>query len=422
MDRMELSLPLPTGIHPSFYPDNFQLVDQRGNTYACNALLAQLVSGRVRQVLLADPTIDSFEIEVENDDFSVFLSLIRTGSVEISLDRLPSYIKIARALDNPELVQQLIDMHPLPRELTPENVLQGWQFYQLVEAHPPTELLDYTRSNFWRLTQVLAGHLEPTNLELIISEPLILASEDSFFDFLKGEMKEGERDLLKYVSLSCLSPDKLREFMGLLDLSTVTPELWKRIQVELCSIRSAVPRPQIHTYYAPSPRDPEKRAGIFALLSRMAGGNCADRDVIDVPDSSGDLKTLSGVLTGSDSRYSHPNRPGTSFCVDFKNRQVSVTHYAIEIPLYSRISLATWTLQGSNSNPRSDAGWRAIDVRSDDPHLSSSSAHYVFECNGVTEPPFRYIRLVQLGKSRGQDTYAFEMSHFELFGTISPLS
>jgi hypothetical protein len=405
MAQLALSTTYLPSLHPSSIPDNFQFVDQRGQSYPCNIVLAQLLSPRVAQLLSTDPTISSLDLEVEDEnDFCFFTSLVRDGRADVCEGRLVSLISLAGQLGNRELVEQLVSLHPLPSALTPSNILDELKFYEKMGTLPRVELIRFASENFYRLTEIVSHELKPETLDLIFSESLVLKSEDQFVDFLKGEICEGSIDLLRHVELCCLSEAKYVEFMDLLEPSTLTPGIWSRIRSLRPDRRC---RSDAHRHGCPVRYEGKSFDGIFAYLNRIAGGNCAEKGMISAKASNHDYGKLSVLFADNDwsggNYWQHASVLNGWFKVDFKDRRVSVTDYAVHNSLTSveeRRFLKTWTLEGSNVDSDSDSDWTKIDSRTNDETLhGASKLQGHFECNGDTRQAFRYIRLVQRGAS-----------------------
>jgi hypothetical protein len=387
--------------------------------------VAQLLSPRLAALLSLDPTMLFLEIEVgEENDFGFFTSLLRTGEAEACDQPIASNIRIARQLGNTELVAQLAALRPLPSELTTSNILEELRFFELLEESPPVEYLRFAAANFYRLTDVLCRELKPQTVDLILSESVVLKSEDALFDFLKGEIGEHWFDLLRHVQLSCLSEAKYEEFMALLDPSTLTPGIWARIR----SIRrDPRARSGTHSYELCVPYGGQPFDGIFAHLNRVAGGNCAERGLVWAVESNkrgGELSVLFADSDWSGNNYwCHNNVRNGWFKVDFRDRRVSVKHYAIHNSATHGNEyhfLKTWTLEGCDLDAMADSEWTVIDSRRNDENLHRLNAQAVFECNGDTSHAFRYIRLVQRGASHDNSSYSFLISQFEIFGAVSP--
>jgi hypothetical protein len=253
-----------------------------------------------------------------------------------------------------------------------------------------------------------------------------LETEDQLFEFLQGELGgEGSIDLLRHVEVCCLSEGKYDEFMNFLDPSTLTPGIWSRIR-SIRPIRSF--RSETHRYDCQFPYEGKNFDGIFAHLNRLAGGNCVENGIIGVEQSNICGGKLAVLFADSDwngeNYWFHDSVMNGWFKVDFKERRVSVTDYAIHNSLthiQEHHFLKTWTLEGSNTDSDSDSEWTKIDSRTNDETLhGSTKLQGHFSCNGDTNHAFRYIRFVQRGTANHASYYHFLISQFEIFGRLSP--
>jgi hypothetical protein len=408
-------------------PENFKFADQHSQVYPCNLVIAQLLSPRVVELLSTDAALDWFDIEVANeDDFSIFVSLLHRGTADFSVDHLPSYISLARQLGNYDLMKQFVSLHPLPSELTPSNILEELKFYEMVGAVPAPELLRFASANFYRLTEIFSHQLKPQTLDLIFSVSLVVESEDAFFDFVKEEIGDGSLDLLRHVDLLYLSGEKIREFLSLLDLTTLTQGIWERIQFTVQSIRpDPLHTSPIHRYGTVYRPGANYFDGIFANFNRACSGNCAEKGIIEVTSSQTCCGKPTVIFADSDWSGSHQWHAGNVssiwFKADFKSRRVAITHYAIHkcsTDCPDTDQLKTWAVEGSNSD--SDSDWTVIDGRRDDQSLyGKSTLQALFECNGDTVHEFRYIRLIQRGPCHNTTNLCFRISQFEIFGVLS---
>jgi hypothetical protein len=148
MPSVDLSGRTLTAIHRRFVPDNFTFINKTGPFYCCNIILAQLLSPSVAKLLSTDATVDSFYIDMDNtEDFSVFISLLCRGTADISVSNLPTYLPICRQLGNDELLRQLIGLHELPLEFTPDNIVTEPQCYDEIQSIP-SPLIEYVINHF----------------------------------------------------------------------------------------------------------------------------------------------------------------------------------------------------------------------------------------------------------------------------------
>jgi hypothetical protein len=162
--------------------------------------------------------------------------------------------------------------------------------------------------------------------------------------------------------------------------------------------------------------------GIFAFLKEESGGNCLKNNTIAATAS----KTCCGELHylfdksdyGQSAYWHHGNVLNGHFEIDFKDRRLAMTHYAIHNNLHSVSEhhfLKTWTVEGSNGGKE----WTVIDKRTNEESLhGKDKVEALFACNGDTQHEFRFIRLYQRGPSHDPRSYQFLLSQFEVFGTL----
>jgi hypothetical protein len=340
----------------------------------------------------------------------------------------PALRDLESRLDCRRKLNEFVSLHPLPSELTPSNIREELKFYEMVGAIPAPELLKFASANFYRLSEVFVHQLKPQTLDLIFSESLVLESDDGFFDFITGEVGGGCLDLLRHVDLVCLSGEKIREFLSLLDITTLTQGIWDRIQRTL---QSVLPDPLhqscSHSYLIVFNSGRNYFDGVFACLNRWFGGNCARNGVIKVTGTQNCCNEPTVLFAGSDwggSNFWHPRNDSNVWIrADFKGRRVSITHYAIHncLPRCGEAEiLKTWAMEGSNAGSDSDSDWTVIDARSDDESLhGKDKVQALFECRSETVHAFRYIRLIQRGPCHNTSNRGFVISQFELFGAVS---
>jgi hypothetical protein len=397
-----------------------------GPLYRCDIVLAQLLAPSIAKLMASDPTIDSLYVDIDNpDDFALFRSLIETGATVVSPDRNQGYLAIARQLGNEELIQKLYALYRPPDELNATNIVAELQFAELFDQFGD-EALDYAAQHFNEISHLLACQLKVRTLDLVLSKPLVLDSEDGLFDFIKDEIEKRGDDcfgLLSRIDLRCLTSQKMMEFLDLIDLRRISTEIWDRIRERLLLpafhplCRSFVSE---FPYCIPPGRD--YFDGIFAHLKRKTGGNCALNDTIAATASHTESGTLTVLFDKSDyGRYSYwqnKNVKDAWFQVDFQARWLMLTHYSIHNNGYwvrESDSLNTWTVEVSND----ERAWFVIDSRTNDEALhGASKVQALFPCNGDTAHAFRFIRLYQRGVSHDPSYFNFLISQFEVFGIL----
>jgi hypothetical protein len=414
------------GIHPSSIAENFTFIDNTGPLCRCNIVLAQILAPAVATLLSTDLTIDSFHVEVDDpDDFSSFISLLAHGTAGVSVEHLPSLLNISQKLGSRELHEKLVHFHELPAEFTPLNIVAELQFFEQARSIPQA-LLEYASQHFTEISHLLHSQLKIETLNVIFAMPLVLHSEDLFFDFMKAEIEgrsEDCLDLTSHIDLECVLGQKAAKFLGLVGSTGVIPVIWKRICEQLQSRDShPIQRSATHQYSPLSQPGQGYFDGVLARLKRETHKNCATNGIIVATASHAHCGTLSILFDASDfghnSYWHHGYVKDGYFKVDFKDRRLVMTHYAIHNSVYwerEHDFLKSWTVEGPNSG--SD-DWTVIDRRTNDETLhGKDKVQAVFACNGDTRHTFQFIRLYQRRQSHDSSNCHCWISQFEVLGT-----
>jgi hypothetical protein len=157
--------------------------------------------------------------------------------------------------------------------------------------------------------------------------------------------------------------------------------------------------------------------GIVAYLTRQCGGNVADSGIVGATANSvfhqgyGAKNALDLTV---DSRYGSQPRPNQWLCIDFKEREVAITHYSIRSQFNSGVGGAhpkSWVLEGSADK----SVWSELDVRKDNAQLNAQNTIATWRTN-VSER-VRYVRLRMTGPNHARGD-ALWISSFELFGIL----
>jgi hypothetical protein len=113
--------------------------------------------------------------------------------------------------------------------------------------------------------------------------------------------------------------------------------------------------------------------------------------------------------------FTSMNSPNSWIQFDFKDRVVSLTHYALKSDgNFSSHHLLEWTISGSNDGN----SWIIVDCQKTQA-LNGRFITKLFECSDKSSvsPFYRYLRLTQTGKNTsGGD--CLMLSNIEFFGSI----
>jgi hypothetical protein len=265
---------------------------------------------------------------------------------------------------------------------------------------------------------LFARRFTVATLSEIFSRDLVLDSEDSFFDFVKREIDRRDNDavdLLSYVDLLCISSDRMEKFLEVVEAKGLTGGIWASIcnRLKSCAAHPLL-RSSVHQIGRRLQPGTDPFDGVFALLTRMTGSNCAVSGGIGVralKTHSGNLNTLfEGNQVGRGSFWVHSNVKDGWLEIDFLGRRLAITHYTLRSE-----GLRTWTIEGSNDG----SNWTVIDSRTNDETFHGHGPIDArFECHDDSVYGFRLIRLCQKGLHWSGQTYTFLLARIEMFGWL----
>jgi hypothetical protein len=154
--------------------------------------------------------------------------------------------------------------------------------------------------------------------------------------------------------------------------------------------------------------------GLISSLTKTAGGNPHDKELISATTSSTAAGNPKYVAEFGTETYFHSNNVENQWmCYDFKDLRVSVTHYLLRTHNSGQNSchLRSWVLEGSQDF----SNWTELDRRENDPHLNGAKATCSCEVRNVIES--RFVRIRAIGPTWRGDHYLY-FTAFELFGAL----
>ena len=221
-------------------------------------------------------------------------------------------------------------------------------------------------------------------------------------------------------SEATITDDNFQELQGLcreLEFSGLDAELSEfasRFKERRTIEKPALPPPmrQVKTFdFAPT----KGFNGIFAYMTRKAGGNIADKGVIHIMGSGVNCRDI--VDFGGDQRYvsSYGYESGERWiCFDFKKWRVIPTRYTVKSDIGDSeygLHLRSWTVDVSNDGYT----WTEIDRHVNNDSLNDEYASVNFICANPPRESVRFFRLTQIANT---DDEGFAINSLEIFGTL----
>jgi hypothetical protein len=275
------------------------------------------------------------------------------------------------------------------------------------------------------LTDDAVDWLTDAELGLILrDESLVAPSEDWLYGCVsrRFEVDPESASLLEWVRFEFLSVSSIEHFIEWTGHHSIDVSgwLWRGLCPRLLidvreSVRprfSRLPRRVVCDFDSGRPLE-----GIIAYLTRQCGGNVADRGVVAVTASSEisiGYTAKKAVDLTADSIYASEPEPNQWLCLDFKDRQVAVTHYAIRSHYTYGQNAShpkSWILEGSVDG----SAWMELDIQQDNGQLNGQNLTAAWRT--MASEKVRYMRLRHTGPNHA-GKHTFWLSSFELFGML----
>jgi hypothetical protein len=398
--------------------------------FECSRFEAAFISPRITELLLQDPTIDEYEIEVEVDNAdgidwecvrSLF-SLSRNGLFEVNETNFEIVKQISKSLGNRELCETLKEFANEVDEMNSSNVVERFLLCEFLDICGYEEF-DYLCSHLFEIDRNIFRKLKHSELKKIVqSNELRIFSEDWLLDLIL-ELGTDYFDLLGCVHTEYLSQGGISRLLESISREQIDDNLWESLcrRLLLC---------------CPSPQLPESRFqmrdfgidssqpldGILSHLSLECGGNVHTHEIVSITASSNVRNSCHQVVDYNWTNYWYSKDESNSWIqIDFKARRISPTHYTIKSDGEGGHHLLKWSLNGSNDG----TSWINLDRR-DTNDLKGDYIVKSYACESIqsssssssSSPFFQFIRLTQIGKNSSGCDYLM-LANLELFGKVS---
>jgi hypothetical protein len=156
---------------------------------------------------------------------------------------------------------------------------------------------------------------------------------------------------------------------------------------------------------------------LISHLTELCGGNVHAKGLVAISSSSNAYHQCWDVVNYDWNNYWYTNSsPNSWIQFEFKDRLVSLSHYALKSDGHGDNHLLQWALQGSVDGN----SWTDLDRRNTQ-ELNGNYVTKIFPCeqheSSSTPHFYRYIRLMQTGK----ESYGYDylmLGNFECFGCM----
>jgi hypothetical protein len=408
------------------------------NAFVCDRFQAGFLSPRVTNLILNDPTIEEFSLEnsisissssssSESESESkakieMIERLLNSESLIVDDKNIEIVYYLSEDLGNIELTEFVLHFFDKAEPLTVSNCITRLKRKQ-------KSGIDICQENDFIATHI--SEIETEDLrqlddgllkDIFGLSSLRIQNEDWLFEkiFNLGPSYLKLLGKVRFEFLSQSSIDFFFEHFCFEDMdSDIWHQIWLRSRHEIVSDKTNIQNQndRLKDIVIRLPESPW--SGLIHYLSEMCGGNVHEKGIVNITCSSREFNQCWEVVNYGWTKYfDTTNEPNSWIQFDFKDRVVSVTHYALKSHSGSQNWFIQWKLQGSVDGNT----WSVLDTQNTQ-DLNGQSKTKIFEChdNSSVLNFYRYIRFTQTGKtSHGQDYLI--LTNIEFFGSIANAS
>lgn len=434
MERIENSITLQEksilNVPLQLYQKDFIFV-VNGKEYYTTKTIADLLSRKISNLHINDPTIDHIKINTkEKGDFTYFLNLIYFNKVKIPDSQIPFISEIIQTLENDYII---IHSKDEGIEITKDNVirliLKHEQFRNYYSNCLQKEI-NFASRHLYEILNDQKDELRKlsfTTLEQIINNSNIrIESEDQLITFLNhlchNTRKKEFYELYQYIEFCNVSELKIDEFLSTFDLNCINTSIWRSLSQRL---RNKIVKNEEFTFENNRYSDkifPVKNGnefdGIFSYLMKISNGNI--KDVVNLYCSTfekGYNPEFAFDFNDHKKRFASQNLPNSYITIDFKDHPVILTDYKLQTYDYRQNDshLRSWKIQGSNDN----INWEDIDIANKNcDKLNGYLRCRLFSIPKENVKKFKYIKLLQYEPNWGGNNW-LTLSSIEFYGSLT---
>jgi hypothetical protein len=387
--------------------------------FVCDRFQAAFLSPRVAQALLTDPTTDEFLLDhPHSDSFDILSHLICGDSVVIDDSNLDIFSALIEDLANAELSNSVLKFIENQEKLNVSNCISRFQLKSRLGLDIDRER-DFIASTISDLSVDDVRGLDLMTMSTILqSDSLRILNEDWLLEFIL-QLGADHLKLLGDVRFEYLSLASIDLFFEQIHPTDVDDRIWHQLWVRFRSSMvfnlKEIAWNRCTGYAVRSPETPW--SGLICHLTELCGGNVHDGGFVDVTSSSTSTSSnhCSAVVNhGTTDFWSTKDVKGSWIKLDFKQRLVSLTHYALTSADRDYDHPLQWTLDASKDGYQ----WTVLD-RQVTADLKGRSHAKIFPCAEGAAPGkfWRYIRLSQTS-ANSTNNHVLQLEAVEVFGSI----
>ncbi|KAK8896596.1 hypothetical protein M9Y10_014505 [Tritrichomonas musculus] len=397
--------------------------------FKTSRIISDLLSPKICKIHISDPAFNTFSINTINKgNFSSILNLVNFKENNIPDNDLPFITEVIEILGNTSIK---IEDSTLSTTLTFDNVFQYLKKHEECPTFYSKRILteiDFISSHLFELPsekEIELTSLHQTTIERILRNPKIqIESEDQLISLINRLYKDDHSysDLYELVYFTCVSEEKIEEFLKIFDYNNLTGEVWNSISLRF-KTRVKEEQKKENRY-----RQSEKTKflyerghefeGIIKYLKTKSKNDI--RKYINITSTAESNKHHKLNIIDCDDKerfFSTGKFKDRWICFQFKENKVKLSHYTIRNYISGPDFPRSWVIEGSNEDSYSDK-WEVIDERINAEEMKGKGTTYTFSIQNKNDKAFSFIRMRSTGADWDNDEYLC-INAIEFFGSLS---
>lgn len=418
-----------------------------GEKYETNRIIADLLSPKISNYHLIDPTINSYIIDSKHrGNFSTILNLIKFDEEKIQEEEIPFILEILENLENTTKFIKFQNTPKTNKEETTDysisktlnSLLKHQEFREFYQKEINDEIINISK-HFYEIEEndkTNIFQLDEDLLEEIFNYfEFTIDNEDEFLEIIHEiYLKDRTRsNFYSYVEFNNVSNKSMKKFLEIFSYEDITINIWysisKRLSQEIKinenDQQSNQNNKHKHKYKNKNKnqqnqqqqRNPIKTfsysSSPFEGIINYFNNQSNLKNEIDLSYSSknGELWGIF-IYDGKRRQFYTDIKEDPWLCIEFKQHEIKPTHYTIRSGCDSD-NPKSFTFEGSNDKKE----WKILDTENEINYLKDELSVHTFSISTQTNQSFKYLRLHLTGNN-WCDRKRLQISSIEIFGDI----
>ena len=419
------------------YEQDFTFI-VNGKRYPTNKIISDLLSPKLSQNHISDPTANEFVINTKNKgDFQLILDLAQFDEIQINNQEEIFISEIFELLGT-----EKIKINLQKGEININNVIERIIQHEKSLFFYSTELskeIDFFSEHFSKIEKEKNDQISNISLDTIFkiinNEKLELESEDELLFFINKLYEFDNKFSILYetVCFSYLTTEAIESFISIFDVDEMTRSVWesicRRLVLEIkenfeektaskhhYKNNKQKKQEKSHKNQKEIPFSGDIKEGIINYLRKESNIN----EEVKVTKSSGNCGSVDLLLKiGEESKsnnFGTKSRPNSWISFEFTKHQVKLSNYTIRT--HSSWSTSwnpkQFVIEGSNDNNN----WTKIDEQNNCQSLNEGNYIHTFSIKNTQNSEFfKFIRIRQTGPNWSGSHHLF-INSIEFYGFL----